>query len=283
MPGAISDIVGGRRNELCKMPWPEYKAFPALNASVLVHGRKSLKHLKHAWDQGFPDTDAMAWGRMVHCLLFEPSEFESRYWPWHDRRAGKAYWEYCAQAEAAEAEVVRGHGQYSLASAIEAAQSFLQDDRAQALISAGAAEQTVLTVEGGLQCKGRLDWVSTSEHVLVDLKTPAQIEPELFGKTFFNFDYDIKLGVYRRWLNRLTNDHWPVEVIVLESKPPYDIGVIPIPDAVLDAGIDDALALIRQVAEAIETDQWPGIAGGKPLSLVVPYWAMEEETTEFEG
>jgi hypothetical protein len=130
-----------------------------------------------------------------------------------------------------------------------------------------------LTTEGDIQCKGRLDWVSTGQHVMTDLKTTAEIEPEKFGKTFFNFQYDIKLGMYRRWLNSVTNDHWPVDVIVLESKPPYDVVVKPVPDAVLDAGVEKGLALITKVRHAIDTDKWPGVDN----TFVVPYWAMEEE------
>ena len=266
------------------MPWPDYKTFPALNGSALVHGRKSLLHLRHAWEDGREDTAAMQFGRLIHCLLFEPEEVGSRYRCWEGRRVGNDYKACLTQAQLDGAEVIRAEGQYSLTGAVEAAQSFLRDGRVQALIKAGQAEQSVLATEDGLQCKGRLDWVSTSQHVLTDLKTAAEIEPELFGRSFFRYGYDIKLGLYRRWLSRATNDHWPVEVIVLESKPPYDVAVIPIPDAVLDAGVDKAMGIIARVKTAIATDHWPGISGGKPMPLVVPFYEMQDEETEvFNG
>lgn len=283
MTTPISSIIGGSRTELISMPWAEYLEFSALNGSVIVKGRKSLRHLKYAWDHGGEDTEAMQFGRLLHCLLFEPAEVEARYRAWDGTRRGNAYKLFCANAEIAGAEVVRAEGQYSLATALEAAQSFLHDTRVQALISSGQAEQTVLAVEHGLQCRGRLDWVSTSEHVLTDLKTTAEIEPELFGRSFYRYGYDLKLGLYRRWLNAVTGDHWPVEVIVLESKPPYDIAVIPVPDAVLDTGVDKALGIIGRVAHAIEVDEWPGVAGGEMLPLHVPFYEMIEETEPFEG
>jgi len=265
------------------MPWDEYLAFPALNGSVIVKGRKSPYHLKHEWDHGGGDSEAMQLGRLLHCLLFEPAEVEARYRAWSGTRRGNDYELFCATAAADGAEVVRAEGQYSLATALEAAKSFLGDSRVQSLISSGQAEQTVLVVENGLQCRGRLDWVSASEHVLTDLKTAAEIEPELFGRSFYRYGYDIKLGLYRRWLDAVTGDHWPVEVVVLESKPPYDIAVIPVPDAVLDAGVDKALEIIGRVRQAIETDTWPGVAGGDLMPLHVPFWAMVEETEVFEG
>lgn len=277
----ICKIVGGTRCELLAMPWEEYKTFPALNCSTITRGRKSMLHLKYAWDNDGEDTDAMQFGRLLHCLLFEPREVEARYWEWQGRRAGALYTEFCERAETMGAEVIKAEGQYSLASALDAAHGYLRDSRVQALVSAGQAEQTVLVPEGDLQCKCRLDWLSTAEHVLADLKSTAEIESELFGKTFFRLGYDLKLGMYRRWLNKVTGDRWPVEVIVLESSPPYDIASIPIPDAVLDSGVDKALKIIGRVREAIETDEWPGIARGKPMPLMVPYWAMAEETEEF--
>jgi hypothetical protein len=172
---------------------------------------------------------------------------------------------------------VRLDGQYSLNAALDAAQGFLACPRVQSLITAGRAEQTVLAIEEGMQCKGRLDWVSTAEHVLTDLKTTNEIEPTLFGRTFFRFGYDLKLGLYRRWLSRITGEHWPVEVIALESKPPHDVAIIPVPDAVLDDGADKALAIIGRVKRAIETNQWPGVAGGKDMALEVPHYIIAEE------
>ncbi len=279
----ISSIIGGTRRELVHMPWPEYCSFPALNGSVIVRGRKSLLHLKHEWEHGGEDTEAMQFGRLLHCLLFEPSEIENRYRSWVGRRAGNDYESFCAEAEAAGAEVVRQSGEYSMDRALEAAQGFLCNSRVQALISAGQAEQTVLWTEEDVQTKGRLDWVSTSEHVLVDLKSANDISDKLFGAAFFRYGYDLKLGLYRRWLQGVTGDRWPVEVIALESKPPYDVATIPIPDAVLDSGVDKALAIIASVRQAIATDQWPGVAGNEPYPLVVPFYEMAEETEDFQG
>lgn len=283
MTNPISTVLDGTRHELADMTWAEYRAFPALNGSVLTHGRKSLLHLKHAWEHGRKDTDAMQFGRMVHCLLFEPSELEKRYRAWEGRRAGNDYKLFVAEAELDGAEVVRAEGQCSLASAIDAANSFLHNTRVQELISAGKAEQTILATERGMQCKGRLDWVSSSEHVLTDLKTAAEVEPELFGKSFFRYGYDIKLGLYKRWLESVTDDRWPVEVIVLESTPPHDVAVVSVPDAVLDAGVEKAMKIIGPVREAIDKNQWPGVAGDREMPLFVPYHEMIEETEEYRG
>lgn len=281
---AIASIVGGARRELLSMPWPEYLDFPGLNGSVIVQGRKSMLHLKHQWDRGGEDTDAMRFGRLQHCLLFEPREVALRYRAWQGTRRGNAYEAFVAEAAASGAEVVRAEGEYSMAAALEATASFLRNPQVQALILKGQAEQTVLHDECGLQCKGRIDWISTGEHVLTDLKTTSEIEGRLFGASFFRFGYDIKLGLYQRWLEKVTQEPWPVQVILLESKPPYDTAVMAVPQAVLDHGVDRAMRIIERVRQCIESDRWPGIADAGPYNLVVPgYVIQDEETEEFSG
>jgi PDDEXK-like domain of unknown function (DUF3799) len=280
----MKQLAGGDRTELLSMDWEDYKAFPAMNGSVLTEGRRSLRHLRYAWEHGRKDTDAMRYGRLVHCLLLEPSEVANRYRAWEGARRGNDYKDFVVVAEQDGAEVIKQEGQYSLDAAIEASQWFLKTPRVRELIAAGQAEQTVLGVECGLQCKGRLDWVSTSQHILTDLKNSTVIEPRDFGRAFYKYGYDIKLGLYQRWLNRGTNDQWPVEVIVLESQPPYDVAIYPIADAILDRGVEKALQIMQSVAEAIESDKWPGVGGDDGLlGLEVPFWEMEEEMEEFKG
>ncbi len=272
----IKSIVGGTRNELCAMPWDEYLAYPALNPSTIVHGRKSMLHLKHAWDNRGDDSDAMLFGRAQHCLLFEPREFERRYRPWEGRRAGNAYEEFCAEAYAEGAEVIKATGEYSQESAIEATHGFLAHPLIQRMIAAGKAEQSILCVENGMQCKGRLDWISASEHCISDLKTARDITARAFGRAFYTFGYDIKLGLYKRWLDAVTKDTWPVNVICLESKAPYDVAVVPVPDAVLESGVKRGMAIITRVKQCMERNEWPGVAGHELYPLDVPAWEMED-------
>ena len=274
MDHPIASICAGTRNELVSMSWAEYHEFPALNGTAIVAGRRSMLHLRNAWEHGTGDSDAKQLGRLLHCLLFDPRELKNRYRSWPGRRAGNEYKAFLAEAEADGIEVVK---ESMITTALEAAQSFLSNDRVQSLIAAGQVEQALLAVEEGLQCKGRLDWVSTAEHSIVDLKTTAEIEPELFGSRFFRYGYDIKLGLYQRWLNRVTNDHWPVEAIVLETTPPdYDIAVMPIPIAVLDNGVDKALRIIKRVRHCLNEDHWPGLAQDDFMPLIVPYHEMQD-------
>jgi len=277
----IASILGGQRTELLNMPWPDYFGFPAMNGTVLIPGATSMLHLKSAWDHPEKDTDAKRYGRMVHALLLEPRAFATRYLPWDGRRSGQEYKDFCDDADEIGAEVVRATGQYSMDMALEAAPVFLANSKVQDIIREGKAEQTVLWPECGVQMKGRLDWVSTSEHVLADLKNTRMQSDGLFGAQFFNLLYDVKLALYQRGLQAVTGERWPVVVLSVESSRPFDVVPYPIPDAILDAGWEKARRIIKQLVKAIETDYWPGKARGEYGALVVPSYAMEEELEEF--
>jgi len=268
----LSAILGGTRNELVpKLARDDYCAVPAISPSVLVEGLKSMKHLRHAWYNPRPDTPDLEFGRAVHCLLFEPRVFEARYTFYPGRRAGKAYQDF--QDEHPGAEVLKESDYNAL---VACARAILDEPPVQPLVKAGQAEVAVFAGEYGMQCRGRMDWLS-SDGVLVDLKTTRNIEGRAFGHDFYRYHYDVKLGLYRRWVRNVTGCHYRTVVIAAEKFPPYDVTVTPIPDAVLDQGAIRGLRVLEQLRRAIESDRWPGIAGGAEYELVVPGYEMEEE------
>lgn len=272
----FKDVVNGQRREVVLgMDFPDYLAVPALNGSTLVHGRTSMRHFLHAWHGDDKDTEALLWGRAVHCLLFEPKLFTERYTLYEGRRQGKAWEEF--REDNQELEILRADGQYGYASALVAARSFINEPLLQEMIREGQGEVSLFTVEDDLQCKARLDWVSASSRCIVDLKTTRNIAARAFGRQFFDLGYDLKLGLQRRWWAEQNHGELlPVYVIALENKPPFDVAVIPVPDAVLDQGAERALAIIRQVKECISVDRWPGVANGEYFPLEVPSWEMED-------
>jgi hypothetical protein len=281
----IAEVLGGTRRGIEVVPWHEYISLAALNPSTIAHGvppKGSMLHLKNAWDNGRADSESMLWGRAVHCLLFEPREFESRYWEWSGKKSGKEFKSFESEAWEAHAEVLSSEGRYSVAAAMKAAKAVIREPLVKRLISAGQPEITVFDVEGSVQCRGRLDWVSTAENCIVDLKTAKAVDARSFGRDFYGYFYDVKLGLYRRWLSRVSGKPWRVEVMCVENCEPYDVTVVPIDDAVLDRGADKGLKVIEMVEDCIKTDQWPGVAGGKPYYLDTPVWEMDEEIVGFD-
>lgn len=285
----IESLLGGLRNEVVeKVAWDDYLALAGLNPSTIVkavRGRDEsgdlildLAALKWSWDNPGKDTDDLLWGRAVHCLVFEPQEFERRYVRWEDGRVrrGKDYDAFRLDNWGKE---VLSAAQWG--SALEAGQSFVRycecHDEFAASLKDGQSELTVFKVVDGIQCRGRIDRVTNQKlHKIRDLKTAQTITPRKFGSAFYAYFYDIKLGLYRRWLSQVTGRQWDVEVIAIEKSPPWQVVVIPIPDAVLDYGAEKGLKIIKRVRQCIESGVWPGLFGGEEGYLHVPFNEMED-------
>jgi len=236
--------------------------------------------LKYRWDHGRPDTDDLRWGRAVHCALFEGREFPNRYSAWEGRRAGKDYLKFADACWQNDKEILTTQ---QLATVIHASQQFPKKDGVRELIMAGRAEVTLLATENDVQCRGRVDWLATNLRRLVDLKTARAIDEPSFSNQFYDLHYDVKLGLYQRWLQKLTGESWGVTVIALEKTPPYDIIVYPIADAVLDYGADKGLEVIWKVRKCIDTGEWPGKDEGRDGELQTKPWHMPEADQELTG
>lgn len=279
--GPIEGVLDGTLAEIREgVSWDDYCSIAGLNPSVLVHGLRSMKHLHHAWHADSTDSPAMAWGRAVHCLLFEPRTFEQRFVKCDMVRnhRHKAYQDFLADNPGKEVLSVAEWD-----SVLLAAESFVGDYEVQGLIRQGVAEVTVLSVEEGMQCKHRLDWLATpTAKIIGDLKSTKNIEARRASQDFYKYKYDVKLGLYQRAMRQVTGHPWPVEVIWLENVPPYDVAVMPIDDAVLDRGARKGLEIIRKVKDCIERDEWPGV-GGEDFILNTPSWEMDDEEVDYEG
>jgi hypothetical protein len=273
--------------------WESYRAIPAMNPSTLVsaiRGRStggelqiSMKHLRYAWDNGRKDSASMVWGRALHSLIFEPNDFESRYIPWDGIRRGAKYKKFIADSGTAGTEVLTASEYKSVIMAAKSLTSdpeferqvapYLTDDKKSRV---GSPEVTLLSEEGTIQVKGRLDWMRTAHSpAILDLKTTRGLQR--FGRDFFTYHYDIKLGLYQKWARDLLGGTWPVVVLALENEPPYDWAMIPIADSVLEAGVEKAQVIFEALERCLDTDVWPGMAGDSEYFLDAPSWVMDEE------
>jgi hypothetical protein len=265
------------------LPFADYCEIVAMNSSTIVEGinddhELSMHHLRHAWLNPLKDTPARKWGRMMHTLLFEPHEFEEKYAIWNDGpKVGLGYknWKH----ENRGCEII---GWKEQVDCVHAAAAFLQNNKIQEIIKDCVPELTLLTPTDGIQCKCKID-CTTTDRRLVDFKTTRRKSAAGFGRDFFGYKYDIKLGLYRYWLRQHYEGDWPCEVITMENEPPFYTRVIPIPHAVLDRGEEIGLKVIRALREAIDSDSWPGWDNGEYTDLVVPIWSMPDDEVDYEG
>lgn len=269
----IREILDGDRVDLVTgLSFEEYCKIPAMNPSTLVHGRKSMLALKHAWDNPRPDTPALALGRAVHTMCFEPRTFGTLYTCWDGDRRTKAYKDFAADAYLRGLEVLKMEDWDACQ---KMGLAFVNDPRVRPFIAQGKPEVTVYGIDEGVQCRGRIDWVSTAENAIVDLKTTRSLSRR--HHDFFSYHYDIKLALYQRWLGATRGLLPYVYVVWIEKAEPYDIAVDIVPPPILELGLAHALRILKQLPRCIETDTWPGETNGEITAIEAPHWVMEDD------
>ena len=123
-------------------------------------------------------------------------------------------------------------------------------------------------------------WIAGS---IVDLKTTADADPRRFGAIAARYGYHEQMAWYRWGIEQTTGlADWPVHIVAVESSPPHDVVVYALDLVTLEAGLESARGLLRQVAECRASGKWPGRYGGE-TTLNLPNWAFddgEEAATE---
>jgi hypothetical protein len=272
-----------RHEVVWKMPWDKYRSIDALNPSSIVTCERSPLHVLSAMRGDRPDTPALQVGRAIHSALLEPRIFAESYEPARERRTQ-------AVVDEAAARGVELLLPADFDKAIEAAKRAAVCKDLQPFIRAGNSEVVVLTGECGCQVKGRLDWVSAEPLAILDVKTARDISERKFSRDFYAFHYDVKLGLYQRWLQRVLDVRdIPVYLLLVENQPPYDCqmvprndgAAVPLPDAVLMRGASKGLRWIEQIRTCLDRDEWPGAAEVGDWTLQTPVWEMDDD--EIEG
>lgn len=146
----------------------------------------------------------------------------------------------------------------------------------------GAAEQTLRWSEDGVECRARLDWLSSDRRNIWDLKsTAASANPDAFGRALFNSGYDVQAGMYLRGVKSLFGIEAEFRFVVVEVESPYAVSVIGLaPDALAlaDRKVSRAINLWR---ECLASGQWPGYPT-RTCFVEAPPWEMAKfETGEF--
>lgn len=255
------------------MLFDDYRQSPGMNPSSIWAGRKSMKHMFDYFLLDRKDSKAMRVGRAVHSCILEPELFEDAYAAYDGKsRAGKGF----KKAAATSTREVLLKDEYD--SILTAADAVARDPVIAPYVSEGSAEVVVFAGERGMQCKGRIDWVSISQNAIVDIKTTKNIDAEPFGRDVRQFGYYLKLAMYRRWFEAATGKRLPVFIIAVENARPYDVALVPMPDADLDVGERQAVTILKRVGESLVSREWPGVANGQPYPLHTPtYWMPEDD------
>lgn len=227
------------------MPFDEYIAIDAANATSLKRARKSIAHML-APAKGSAAFDL---GRQVHTLILEgrttyrehtairPSRWadyrskDSRAWRDEQQAAGLTV------LTADEAELVA-----------HVAKQVAAHPAASALLAAAprtARELTMLwtDVEYAVPCKCRFDaiaWPEDEAAIAIDLKTTQSAHPNDFGRSVVNFGYDLQAAHYSAgYLATMGRPLGAYVLIAVETAAPFGVAVYQIGPEVLERGASE--------------------------------------------
>ena len=288
-----------------RMPFRDYLAYPAMNASGLRKLIKSPLHYQH--EQRFPSesTASMNLGTCVHGLVLEGEEVYHVMPPEFKRRAGKAYHEWANSLpegsiilnKKEEAQVLGMHD------------SIMQNHRSRYFMCRlrydpyqdRYVEYNVLWdhPKHGIPCKARLDLMYRDQNegewlTVIDIKTTSGgADASNFGNAIARYDYHMQAAWYfmaaaqefgideeELFDPQLLDEEWydlprhRFYYIVVESSAPYAVAVYELDPQSLASGRADCNEMLDLYMDCKKKDHWPSYGheeDGIPM-IGLPRW-----------
>ena len=273
----------------------EYRADPRMNVSLLVHGLKSMRQLKHVIDNPQEQTPAMKLGTMAHVYLLQPDVFDKRYvvMPNYEFDASnctdkgkpstsKLTNYYKSRVSEFEAENfgsdIVSRADIDWCEGI--AESVRADPKAAELLGYCEKEVPLFGSIEGVECKGLIDLLNPL--VLGDLKTTVDVSPHKFASSAAKLHYPFRLSFYRELARQNKCPIQSLYLIAVESKAPFDCVVNEVPGVELDNAFDNVCRVLRDYKRCLKDGVWPGVSGGEVQILSTPNWAMEDDESMVE-
>lgn len=149
---------------------------------------------------------------------------------------------------------------------------------AMALLSNGAAEQSAFwTDERGVERRSRFDYIpDLSIPVITDYKSTTDASPKAFGKSVYNFCYDLQDAWYREAAEAIGLGEVAFAFVAQETEPPYLSAVYELDTEAQEVGRRKVSRALDTYVDCMESGVWPGYPTDiQPLSL--PRWATRED------
>jgi len=256
----------------------DYASIKAVNWSTLKWMAVSPKHYRWHLEHPEPRKPAYVFGGAVHCLLFEPDKFDSRYAGYDGIRRGWQWDEWQAQHPGIESLKPN-----ELDEVQAVVKSIREHPRAAALLDGCRVEEPIQWTDQatGLAMKGRIDAIKPQ--YLLDLKTGRDVIPGRFLRASASYLVHGQLALYQDGALRLgkIQDDTPPYVISVEKSPPYDVVIYQLTHDALVLGRAVYRSLLNKLMQCQAADWWPGISPD-----VVPYTIpayLEGPTNTDEG
>ena len=255
------------------VPFAEYAGWNAVNPSLALEARVSMRAFRHAEQhQDSVDTAALAFGRATHVCVWEPDDFPLRYvlWDGGDRRGKvwKSFW-----AANVDKCILSAH---DYREACNMRDSVREHPAARPLFTDQyETEVSIVWIDpsSGVLCKSRMDYLGDR---IADLKTARSIQRRAISYAVSDYGYHVSMAARHDGMYRLGHGAiGPVFVFVCK-QPPYEVVVQPFTDAALQRSIEIWHGLLTDIAEARATGHYRGFAD-EEVPFELPPWEMGKQ------
>jgi len=140
----------------------------------------------------------------------------------------------------------------------------------------GKAEMTYIWEEQGIWFRGRPDWVSNDNTLMIDYKTTsASANPQSFASIVVNNALDVQCALYRRGAGILNGITPRFVLIVQETFEPFLCSFMDLSPEFEQLGKDKIMYATFIWKKCLETGIWPGYPQ-EIATLDAPAWALAQ-------
>lgn len=261
----------------------EYNQIPALRSSDLKTFMESPQKYEDfclLGEQKQKETDAMRLGTILHALVIEGKR---NFRIWEDRRVGKDWKQFKAECDAEGVYILQKFGQTDEPAMIEAQiKAVLRNKKAVKILEQTAVrEQTILWNHKGIDCKARLDFLTTGGPI-ADLKTDADPTDRKFFNKMDQFGYHYSAVFYEMARNAFWNSTftYPFYWIVVSKSPWFFCEVFEMDMNVRDVAQEQVLTNLDRFAMCKKTNNWSDPRFDKERQLIAPEWYLRNNNVD---
>jgi hypothetical protein len=269
------------------MTFDDYTKAHGLNASKIGAWLTDPLDCRDMCEGVQKNTPALATGRLLHSLVFEPRWAESHYIIRPDTyttdKGEEKSWNNNATA-CREWTQAQGDGQIVSSDVLDGFREQARVIRAHKDVkplvglTGGKREHSVFADcprFGALKC--RFDYIDADKGVAVDLKTMRDVTDAGMSKAIAQYHYWVKAAFYihvAKCAGIEIKEFWFIGVRLTD---PIRINVKRLDAMDISAGSDEFARVIPEISAAQLSGNWPDPSGGK---ITMPEWAWDKWTNE---
>ena len=231
--------------------------------------------------QSFVPTQSMSLGTAVHAMILESNRVDELFAiaPDCDRRTKVGKETYAKFKETIEHRTVITQSQY--ADALAMVESFNSNHQATKILNdfeEHEVEKFWVHGDKNLDCKAKIDMLSTSNMSVADIKTTIDASPEAFMRQSANLRYHMQLAWYAHGAG-IEPEHANAYIIAIENTAPYSTAVYKFTPQALRIGwqlCKDAIKDWESYQLKNALNETVNVYSEHIIDLNLPAWAVKE-------